>query len=416
MPETILKVEKPFKSVLYLSYDGLSDAIGQSQVLPYLRACHARGIPLHLVTFEKAQKAEKIAQIEKLLADERIHWHRLSFTEKSGLQHKIYDFGRFIRKAFSVARQADIDVIHGRSYFASMVGLLLKNTTGKKLIFDKRDFWIDAVVETGRLDLRKKAHRLVHDRLRAFERALFRKSDHVVSLTHKAKEIVLEKYPQQKKETVTVVPCCADLSLFDPQKIKPSDQEALRKKYGLEGATVFGYVGSVGPAYMIGELFSLFKVISGKIPAAKLLFMVNNDPEEVLRLAESAGISRDQIVVTHAPREQMPLHISIIDYGLFFIMPTFAKQACSPTKQYEMLAMGKPIITNKGVGDAEKVFEELDCGFLLEDFSEESYRAAADWISQNPPKETRYDLSHYSLEYGAEKYYTVYRSLLDGKS
>lgn len=405
------------RPVLYLSYDGLSDAIGQSQVLPYLRACRAKGIPFHLVTFEKAGNAAKVAQIDEMLRAEGFVWHRLTFTEKSGLAHKVYDFGRFIGKAFSVSRKHHCAVVHSRSYFASMVGMLLKMVGGKKLLFDKRDFWIDAIVETGRLDLRKPAHKLAHGFLRVFERRLFRKSDHIISLTYAAREVVLQRYPQQKPDTITVIPCCADLTLFDRQNVNPADVAALKKQYGLEcQGPIFGYVGSVGPAYMIPELFDCFNVMRQKMPGAKLLFLVNNSPEEIFRMAEAKGIDRSCIAVTRAPREQMPLHISLIDYGFFFVMPSFGKKATSPTKQYEMLAMGKSVVTNKGVGDAEKVFSELKCGFLTSDFNQDNYEAVADWVLANPPQNVHYDLSHYSLAYGAEKYYQVYRLLLDGKN
>ena len=39
-------------SVLYLSYDGLMEPLGQSQILPYLRQL-AKGRKITLITFEK---------------------------------------------------------------------------------------------------------------------------------------------------------------------------------------------------------------------------------------------------------------------------------------------------------------------------------------------------------------------------
>jgi glycosyltransferase involved in cell wall biosynthesis len=402
-----------YKPVLYLSYDGLSDHIGQSQVLPYLRSCHAHGIPFHLVTFEKKGNTEKITRIQKVLDEEGIVWHRLQFTEGRGLHNKLWDFMRFIRTAFRVAVREKCEVIHSRSYFASSIALLIKRVTGKKLIFDKRDFWIDAIVETGRLDLRRFPHRIVHSALRAFERGLFRRAEQVISLTHAAKEIVLEKYPSRQEDSITVIPCCVDEQLFDRKKVPPTDTVALREKLGLDGAVVFGYVGSIGPTYMVPELLDCFKLICGVRPDAKLLFLVNNDREEVERIAMSKGVPAGSIAVVSAPREQMPLYISAMDYGIFFVTPTFAKKATSPTKQYEMLAMGKTIITNKGVGDAERVFEELQCGYLVSEFNVEEYEAAAEWVARNQPADNIYDLSHYVLQWGAAQYLAVYKRLLN---
>ena len=38
---------------LYLSYDGISDPLGQSQVLPYLKGLARLGHKIHLISFEK---------------------------------------------------------------------------------------------------------------------------------------------------------------------------------------------------------------------------------------------------------------------------------------------------------------------------------------------------------------------------
>jgi glycosyltransferase involved in cell wall biosynthesis len=398
--------------VLYLSYDGLSDHIGQSQVLPYILSCNKRGVPFHLLTFEKAANAAKVEQIQKILDEQGIVWHRLEFTTGRSIRYKVQDFRKFVAKAFAVTRKHRFAVIHSRSYIASCVGNLVSRRIGVKQIFDKRDFWIDAVVETGRLSTSGFPHGPVYRMLRWFERNLFRKSAQIISLTHRAKDMVLEKYPERKPEDITVIPCCVDGQLFDPATIAAAETVELREKLGLQNATVFGYVGSIGVAYMVPELLECFKTIKSKVPDAKLLFLVNNDREEVLRIAEEAGIDRGDVVVTSAPRARMPLYISAIDYGLFFITPTFAKKATSPTKLYEMLSMGKTIITNGGVGDAEKIFGELKCGYLLPVATPAEFEKAASWAAENPPVPRSYDLSSYSLQFGAEQYFQVYQKLL----
>lgn len=397
--------------VLYLTYDGLSDHIGQSQILPYLLACKRKGIGIGIVSFEKAAKMEKVNSIRQLLQSEGVEWHTIVFSEGGNLS-KLKDFFRFVRTAFRVARKGDYPIIHARSYFASSIALLQKTFQGKKIIFDKRDFWIDAKVETGRLDLSKFSHRLIHSVLRYFERRLFLRSDHIISLTERARQMVLEKYPSRKPADITVIPCCVDLSLFDPAKLQAQATRELRSRLGLEGAYVLGYVGSIGAAYMIPELFDCFKVISEQMANARLLMLVNNDREEVYRIADERGLLREKLVVTSAPRDQMPLYISLLDCGIYFIMPSYAKQATSPTKLSEMLALGKPVITNAGVGDATRIFGELHCGYLVSGFSTGEYERAAAWLRQQDGQAKHYDLSHYSLDFGAGQYYQVYRNML----
>ena len=42
--------------VLYISYDGMTDPLGQSQVLPYLSGLSKEGFKFHLISFEKEEK------------------------------------------------------------------------------------------------------------------------------------------------------------------------------------------------------------------------------------------------------------------------------------------------------------------------------------------------------------------------
>jgi glycosyltransferase involved in cell wall biosynthesis len=403
---------KKEKKVLYLTYDGLGDHIGQSQILPYITECSRKGIRFHILSFEKAAHKARADKAGELLASLDITWYRLDFTQSRNILYKAYDFLRFVFTAFRVCLKNKYSIIHSRSYFASSIGLMMQSMFGSKLVFDKRDFWIDAIVETGRLRPHQPLHKIVHGLLRFFERKLFRNATHIISLTHRAKQIVLEKYPERKAAEITVIPCCVDLLHFDPAKVTEDAVHDLKRSLGLQNSVVLGYVGSFNPAYMIDELLDCFKVMLEKIPDLKMLFIINNDPQEVYKLAAKKEIPADKMVVTTAPREQMPLYISAFDMGFFFIMPSFAKQASSPTKLSEMLAMRRYVITNKGVGDVEEIFNRLQCGYIISELNHDGYEKAADYVFQNHHRRGKFDLTEYSLPYGAAKYFGVYQTLL----
>jgi glycosyltransferase involved in cell wall biosynthesis len=106
------------------------------------------------------------------------------------------------------------------------------------------------------------------------------------------------------------------------------------------------------------------------------------------------------------------LYISAFDMGFFFIMPSFAKQASSPTKLAEMLAMGRYVITNKGVGDVEAIFNRIQCGYIIPELNQSGYENAADYVSENHAHRGNFDLADYSLPNGAAKYFEVYKALL----
>jgi len=47
------------KTILYVTYDGLSDPVSQSQVLPYLEKLSQNGISYHILSFEKKERLAK---------------------------------------------------------------------------------------------------------------------------------------------------------------------------------------------------------------------------------------------------------------------------------------------------------------------------------------------------------------------
>lgn len=47
---------RSLKKVLYLSYDGLSNPLGQSQVLPFLKGLSQKGHQIYLISFEKTER------------------------------------------------------------------------------------------------------------------------------------------------------------------------------------------------------------------------------------------------------------------------------------------------------------------------------------------------------------------------
>ena len=70
--------------VLYLSYDGMLEPLGQSQVLAYLERL-AAGRSIHLVSFEKpadlADGATR-ARVARRIADAGIHWHPMVYHKR----------------------------------------------------------------------------------------------------------------------------------------------------------------------------------------------------------------------------------------------------------------------------------------------------------------------------------------------
>jgi len=56
-------MDELMKNVLYISYDGMTDPLGQSQVLPYLVNLSASGYNFTILSCEKKKKYKKNKEI-----------------------------------------------------------------------------------------------------------------------------------------------------------------------------------------------------------------------------------------------------------------------------------------------------------------------------------------------------------------
>ena len=67
---------------LYISYDGLLDQIGTSQILPYLQSISTHVDALHILSFEKKKKFDDGG--EELLSEllkKGVAWHPVIFSK-----------------------------------------------------------------------------------------------------------------------------------------------------------------------------------------------------------------------------------------------------------------------------------------------------------------------------------------------
>ena len=101
------------KRVLYISYNGMLEPLGQSQVIPYLRELSGEGVRFTLLSFERAAAferdgLEKCRQLERDLAEYGIEWHRLRYHRRPSLPATVYDILAGIVSGLTLIRRNGI--------------------------------------------------------------------------------------------------------------------------------------------------------------------------------------------------------------------------------------------------------------------------------------------------------------------
>lgn len=407
-------------NVLYLSYDGLTDSLGRSQVLPYIIGLSKLGHCFTVVSFEKLENFDRDEKnIRKITDDAQIRWIPLSYTASPPVLSTIYDVLRLRRLVFRLQSENPFEIVHCRSYITSLVGLELKRKHAVKFVFDMRAFYADERVDGGLWNLKNPLFRAVYTYFKNKELQFLSNADFTVSLTEKGKEIIHSwKKVEHQPINIKVIPCCADLGHFHPSKVNGQLRTELADRFKITSSDlIVTYLGSIGTWYLLDQMLDFFKVVVSKHPNAKFLFISTDSPSTILQKAGEKGILRDRIIVHPAKREEVPTFLSLASVALFFIQPVFSKSGSSPTKHGEMLGMGLPVITNSGVGDVDRIIEDTQSGILVEAFAQASYEKAADRITEllNIPVSQLQDAAqrYYSLELGVRRYAEIYQSLTD---
>ena len=402
------------KNVLFLSYDGMTDPLGQSQVLPYLIGLRKKGYNIRLISFEKPERFSAYqTHIQNLCSENQLEWHPLKYTKNPPLLSTIWDVQQLKRLVRKLHAETPIDLVHCRSYITALVGLRLKQKLNIPFLFDMRGFWADERVDGGIWKLSNPIFRLVYSYFKKKEIQFFKHANYSISLTNRAKEEILSwRYFANHLPKIQVIPCCVDMKKFDPNSISEMKKTELRTKLNISSdVSVVGYVGSIGTWYKLPEMLDFFKVYSASNPTAIFLFVTAENPKNIVEMAMQKGIDSAHLRIVSALYSEVAAYISLFSFSVFFIQSTFSKMASSPTKQGELMAMGIPVVCNTGVGDTDWVVEKFNAGWALPTLNPEAY-SKLDWstFQFDRSKISEGANEFYALEKGVNWYSEVYEA------
>ena len=406
------------KRILYLSYDGMTDPLGQSQVLPYLTGLAPLGYHFTLVSCEKPGRfAENRSIIDNIAKAAGISWHPLPYTKNPPVVSTIADVRRMRALCEKLHREEPFDMVHCRGHVPALVGLHLKRKFGIRFLFDMRGFWADEKVDAGAWKLSNPVFKTIYHYFKRKEKAFLEESDQVVCLTHKAyDEMQLWRSVNLDIKKVTVIPCCVDTAHFNQLVIDAGKKLQLRQELGIdEGDTIVTYLGSIGTWYMLDEMLDFFVAFRKKQPAAKFLFITQDEHERIRGTAAAKGIAAKEIIIRPGKRAEVPTLLSLSSFSLFFIRPSYSKMSSSPTKQGEIMAMGIPVICNAGIGDTDRIVEQYCSGSLVKAMNNTAYEEAIDqFLSADFDRSCIRDgaLDFFSLEKGVAQYAAIYEKAL----
>lgn len=390
--------------VLYISYDGMLEPLGQSQVLAYLERL-AADRRIHLLSFEKADDWRDVRARERIRARIQaagIHWHPRRYHKRPSAVATAWDILVGTVTATWLALRHGLKIVHARSYVPALMALGVKRMIGARFLFDMRGFWADERVDGGLWPREGRLYRIT----KALERRFLLGADHVVTLTQ-ASVREMRKWPwlAGRFPDTTVITTCADLERFACTPAPPGD--------GL----VVGYVGSAGTWYLFDEAVACFGLLRGMRPEARWLIINRGEHAFIRERLAAGGIPPEAVELRTADHSEIPGQMARMHAAMFFIKPFFSKQASAPTKLAELLGCGVPCLGNSNVGDMAEVLEAEQVGVAIDAFTPDSMRDGLSRLLSlvaEPGVRMRCAQAaarHFSLVNGVDQYRKVYETL-----
>lgn len=277
-------------------------------------------------------------------------------TANSGFFLRIIDFLSYFFSAVFFGlfeKKPDLVVSTSPQLFTAVAGFTLSRFKGRPFVFELGDIWPASIIGVGAMK-----PGLAIRLLEKLELFLYRKSVEVIALTPAFKKNLISRgIPAEK---ISVVINGVEVENFHPQ---PRDN-ALIEKLGLQGKFIIGYIGTHGMAQGLQNMVETAKIMHQK-NWHFLLIGSGAERDGLMALAQQYQLSNITFLPSQ-PRDTIKNFWSICDVALIHLKdnPVFAEVI--PSKVFEIMAMGLPVLYCGPKGEVQRIIEEEKVGICCQ--------------------------------------------------
>ncbi|WP_312010634.1 glycosyltransferase family 4 protein [Bradyrhizobium japonicum] len=268
----------------------------------------------------------------------------------------------------------DVVIATSPHIFAAVAGWIVSRVHRRPFVFEVRDLWPDSIIAVGAM----KEGRLMN-LIRRVERFLYRHSDLIVTVTHTTRDVLASRGIDAGK--IVVITNGADTTKLAPG-CAPS---SLREKLGVENKVVVSYIGTVGMAHGLQLILDAADECLTRVPEAQFIIVGSGaEREELQQQAERRGL-RNVLFVGRVSHDETIDYWHLSDFTLVLLKNTPLFKTVLPSKVFEALATGTPIITNVR-GELEQLLEPLGAAEMIEPDSVEALVSAIGELARDPAR------------------------------
>jgi len=175
-----------------------------------------------------------------------------------------------------------------------------------------------------------------------------------------------------------------DLERYEPRPRDP----ALAREFGLEGKFVAGYVGTLGMAHALDTVLAAAERLLDHPGIAFFFAGSGADRARLEQIVAERGLHNVRLI-PRRPKDQMPALWSLCDVALVPLRdsPVFAKVI--PSKIFESMGMGVPILMSLPEGEATRIIRAADAGVCVPPENPEALAEALQQLAEAPAELAR---------------------------
>ena len=247
----------------------------------------------------------------------------------------------------------DIVVATSPQFFSAVAGWAIAGCRQLPFIFELGDLWPTSISAVGAI---KKGFLI--NSFEVLELFLYRRASRIAALTHAFKKNLVYRGIDESK--IDVVLNGVDLPRYAPQ---PRDREMARK-WSLENKFVIGYVGTHGMAHGLKNVLDAAEKLKENKNILFLLVGAGAEREKLLDEAKKRSI-RNVVFMPMQPKDKMPAVWSLCDIALVHLKNDPAFSEVIPSKIFEAMAMGLPILIAIPDGEAREIIANHTAGIWV---------------------------------------------------
>lgn len=257
----------------------------------------------------------------------------------------------------TVVDQVRPDIIHAHSpVLNALPALKVGRRNGIPVVYEIRAFWEDAAVDHGST----REGSLRYRATRALETRAIRQAGHVFTICEGLRSDIVERGVPSAK--VTVIPNAVDVQGF---QLAQTPEPALQARWGLQGRTVVGFIGSFYAYEGLDLLVAALPQMLKSRPDMVLLLVGGGPQDAALKAqAQALGLGAHVVFTGRVPHAEVNRYYDLIDVLAYPRHSMRLTELVTPLKPLEAMAQGHLFVASD-VGGHKELIRHGETGWLF---------------------------------------------------